>query len=294
VRARKHILSSIAIAALLISVWPARADAQWHRRPGRASVVVVGAYYDPFWAYDPWYGFYDYQYPYGPYPPFRYPYYAYDRGGSIRLEVKPKEAEVYVDGYYAGVVDDFDGMFQRLSVEPGEHEIELYLDGYRAVKQRVYVTPRHTFKLKYTMEKLGPGEQPEPRPEPPNPPTPQAGAQPPTPRMPPTAPGRGPAGRRTPPPPQSPAPGQPGTQRPDTSAYGSIAIRVQPADADILVDGEKWRGPDAQDRLVIEVAEGRHTIEIQKSGYRTYVTDVEVRRGDTTTVNVSLRTQNEQ
>jgi len=69
---------------------------------------------------------------------------------------------------------------------------------------------------------------------------------------------------------------------------------VQPADADILVDGEKWRGPDAQDRLVVEVAEGRHTIEIQKSGYRTYVTDVEVRRGDTTTVNVSLRTQNEQ
>jgi len=290
VRARKHILWSIAIAALLMSVWPARADAQWHRRPGRA-VVVVGGYYDPFWAYDPWYGFYD-QYPYGPYP-FRYPYYTFDPGASIRVEVKPKEAEVYVDGYYAGVVDDFDGVFQRLPVEPGEHEIELYLDGYRAVKQRVYVTPRHTFKLKYTMEKLGPGEQPEPRPEPPTQTTPQAGPQAPAPRMPPVPPGRRPAGPRTPPP-QPPAPGQPGAQRPDASAYGSISIRVQPADADILVDGEKWRGPDAQDRLVVEVAEGRHTIEIQKSGYRTYVTDVEVRRGDTTTVNVSLRTQNEQ
>ena len=293
-RARKHIFWAVTLAALLISIgWPARADAQWRRhRPAR--VVLVGGYYaDPFWAYDPWYGFYDYQYPYGP-PPFRYPYYAYDPGASLRVEVKPKEAEVYVDGYYAGVVDDFDGVFQRLPVEPGEHEIELYLDGYRTVKQHVYATPRRTFKLKYTMEKLGPGEQPEKRPEPPNPPTPQAGAQPPTSRMPPALPGRGPAGRRTPPPPQPPAPGQPGTPRPEASAYGSIAIRVQPADADILVDGEKWRGPDAQDRLVIEVAEGRHTIEVQKAGYRTYVTDVDVRRGDTTTVNVSLRTQNDE
>jgi hypothetical protein len=75
--------------------------------------------------------------------------------------------------------------------------------------------------------------------------------------------------------------------------YGSISIRVQPADAEILVDGQAWRGPDSQNSLVIDVAEGRHTIEIQKSGYRTYVTDVDVRRGETTTLNVSLRTPNE-
>jgi len=93
------------------------------------------------------------------------------------------------------------------------------------------------------------------------------------------------------PPPQS-APGQSGAQRPDASAFGSISIRVQPADADILVDGEKWRGPESQDRLIIEVAEGRHTIEVQKAGFRTYITEIDVRRGDTTTVNVSLRTQN--
>jgi PEGA domain len=294
VRARKHILCPIALATLFVSIcWPARADAQWRRyRPYRPAVVVVGGYYDPFW-YDPWYG-YGYQYPFGP-PPFRYPYYAYDPGASIRVEVTPKEAEVYVDGYYAGVVDDFDGVFQRLPVEPGEHEIELYMDGYRAVKQRVYTTPRRTFKLKYTMERLGAGEQAEPRPEPPNPP--QAGTQPTVPPGPPGPPGppaRGPAGRRMPPPQQPPPPpAQPG-QRPEASAYGSIAIRVQPADADILIDGEKWRGPEAQDRLVIDVAEGRHTIEIQKSGYRAYVTDVQVRRGETTTLNVSLRTQNEQ
>ena len=61
-------------------------------------------------------------------------YHAYAPDASVRLDVKPKEAEVYVDGYYAGMVDDFDGTFQRLRVEPGEHEIELWLDGYRTVQ----------------------------------------------------------------------------------------------------------------------------------------------------------------
>jgi hypothetical protein len=271
---RQHLFSLIALAALLI-VWPARADAQWH---GHGRVFVGAGFYAPFWAYDPWYG-----YPfYGPYPyPYPYPYYAFDPGSSVRVEVKPKQAEVYVDGYYAGVVDDFDGVFQRLPVYPGDHEIELYLDGYRTVKQHVYTSAGRTFKLKYQMAKLGPGEQAEPRPTPPpQPPTPQA-EQPGTVQ-------RGPA--RPMPPPQAP-PGQPSAQRPGASAYGSISIRVQPADADVLIDGEKWRGPESQDRLVIEVAEGRHTIEVQKAGYRTYLTDVEVRRGDTTTINVSLRSQ---
>jgi WD40 repeat protein len=37
-----------------------------------------------------------------------------------------------------------------------------------------------------------------------------------------------------------------------------------------------------QDRLTVEVPEGSHTVEIRKSGYRTYVTQVDVHRGQTT------------
>src|SRR6185503_16633670 len=196
-------------------------DAQYRRgRVVRGRVIVGGFYANPFWYgyspfYDPWYGF-GYQYPYGPYPPL-YGYRAYDLGASLRLEVKPKEAEVYVDGYYSGIVDDFDGVFQRLSVEPGEHEIELYLDGFRTVKQKVYVSPRSTFKVKYAMEQLGPGEQPEPRPQPVNPP-PQAGGQPPV-QQPPMQPRRPPVGRRTPPPPP------PADPRNVQAAYGTLSIR---------------------------------------------------------------------
>jgi hypothetical protein len=307
VRAHKKLIWIIALATVIACVgWPARADAQGRRGYGGGGyrgggrVVVVsgyrGFYADPFWfgaVYDPWYGFgYQYPYPYGPYPPFPYRY-SYDPGGEIRVEVTPKQAEVYVDGYYAGIVDDFDGVFQRLPVEPREHEIALYLDGYRTVHQKIYVTPRNTFKLKYAMEKLGPGEQPEPRPEPVNPPqqTQGTGQPPMRPQGPP--PGRGPAGRRMPPPQQPPQNSPPGAAGSEASAFGTIAIRVQPADVDVLIDGEKWRGPDAQDRLLVQVSEGRHTVEIQKAGYRTYVTEVEVRRGETTPLNVSLRTPDE-
>jgi hypothetical protein len=304
---KKIICSSALIALVMVLGLTSNAEAQ--RRGGRVVVVprvVVGGgyysrpyFYDPFW-YDPWYGFAGYQYPWGPYGYPPYHGYRVDPGASLRVEVKPKDAEVYVDGYYAGIVDDFDGTFQRLSVTPGEHDIELYLDGFRTVHQKVYVSPRKTFNLKLAMERLGAGEQPEPRPQPIDPqPGSQAGAPrrgempPPMPQEPPQ--GRAP-GRRLPPPQSMPPQGPRENPRGGTQAagYGTLAIRVQPEDADVMIDGEKWRGPAGQDRLTVEVAEGSHTVQISKSGYRTYVTDVQVRRGETSPLNVSLRSQNEQ
>jgi hypothetical protein len=289
---KKAFLLASLIAALTIG-WPAVSQAQIHRR-GPARGVIVRPYYAPlypYWGYDPW--FFDaYQWggvygPYGPYSPYRH--YNVDPGGSVRLEVKPKQAEVYVDGYYAGIVDDFDGTFQRLRIPPGEHEIALYLEGYRAVHQKVYLTPDNTFKLKEEMEKLGAGEQPEPRPQPTNPPQAygpgtQGGA--------PMPPARRPGGRRGP---QGPPPPRDRDPRDnpaaEANAYGTLSVRVQPGSADVIVDGEKWQGPQGQERIFIELPEGRHTVEIQKSGFRTYVTEVDVRRGDTTPLNVSLREQ---
>ena len=75
------------------------------------------------------------------------------------------------------------------------------------------------------------------------------------------------------------------------AGYGTVAIRVQPVDAEVSIDGENWRGPGGADRLMIEIAEGSHTVESRKPGFRTYVTQVEVRRGETATLNVSLRSE---
>ena len=37
---------------------------------------------------------------------------------AVKTDVTPKQTEVYVDGYYAGVADDFDGAFKRLHTSP--------------------------------------------------------------------------------------------------------------------------------------------------------------------------------
>jgi hypothetical protein len=63
----------------------------------------------------------------------------YDEGGALRLQVTPEDAAVYVDGFYAGVVDDFDSAFQRLPVPRGEHELVLHHAGFRTVHQRINV-----------------------------------------------------------------------------------------------------------------------------------------------------------
>ena len=97
------------------------------------------------------------------YPPFAYgrPY------SSLRLQIAPRETEVYVDGYYAGVVDDFDGAFQRLHIEPGQHTIQLYLTGHRTAEQQIYLQPGGTFRIRHTMEPLAAGEAAPARPSPP-------------------------------------------------------------------------------------------------------------------------------
>jgi hypothetical protein len=106
--------------------------------------------------------------------PYGYPYPFGARYMSpeaeLKLQVRPKEASVYVDGYFAGTVDEFDGAFQRLRVLPGTHEIVVWLEGYRSIKEKLYMGPNTSRKLERTMEKLGPGEQSEPKPEPINPP----------------------------------------------------------------------------------------------------------------------------
>ena len=285
----KRIVLISALIVLVSAAWSGEASAQIRRGvvPARR-VVFVGSYVSPYWYYDPFFDpwFYDAQWGYPGYGPYRR--YNIEPESSVRLEVKPKQAEVYVDGYYAGIVDDFDGTFQRLHLPPGEHEIELYLNGYRTVHQKVYLTPDNTFKVKYEMEKLRAGDPPEPRPEPTSPP-PQAGAAGP-PQPPPYAgPGRGPNTRRAP---QPAPPREPRAAQ--SSAYGTLAIRVQPGDADVVVDGERWNGPQGQERLLIGLPEGRHTVEIRKSGYRAYMTEIDIRRGETTPLNVSLRSENEQ
>jgi len=50
--------------------------------------------------------------------------------GGVALEISPYDADVYVDGNYAGKVSDFDGTVQPLTVIPGTHRVEVQAPGY--------------------------------------------------------------------------------------------------------------------------------------------------------------------
>ena len=188
-----------------------------------------------------------------------------NEGGSIRVLVDPAESRVYVDGYYAGVVDDFDGLFQRLHVAPGRHEITLKLEGYQSHRMRVYVGPDATVKLHHEMQR-GSGESFEDL----------TGGVPPPEREASRERGREDAevSRDEPAPP------------PDEHGGGRLRLRVQPEDASVYVDGA-FRGSGREAGSLL-LAPGRHRIEIVRPGYRTSEQEVELKPGETMPLSVTL------
>jgi hypothetical protein len=50
--------------------------------------------------------------------------------GGVALEITPYDADVWVDGEYAGKVQDFDGTEQPLTLTPGTHRVEVQAPGY--------------------------------------------------------------------------------------------------------------------------------------------------------------------
>lgn len=106
--------------------------------------------YDPFRSYG-------YRYPYRSYGYAGvYPGYAARATGGVRLDLPQRDAEVYVDGYYTGVVDDFDGTGQRATLEPGPHHIEIRLDGFEPVEFDVNVERGRTITYRSSLREARP------------------------------------------------------------------------------------------------------------------------------------------
>lgn len=61
--------------------------------------------------------------------------------GGVALEITPPDADVFVDGQYAGKVQDFDGTTQPLTLTPGTHKIEVQAPGYEPMIVDVGVQP---------------------------------------------------------------------------------------------------------------------------------------------------------
>ena len=100
-------------------------------------------------------GYYD---PYG--PGFGYPvpgyaqYLGFYEEGALKLKVRPRAASVYVDGYYTGIVDSFDGLFQRLRIEAGPHRIEVHAPGFESLTFDVRIEPGRTTTYHGELERI--------------------------------------------------------------------------------------------------------------------------------------------
>ena len=64
------------------------------------------------------------------------PYY-----GGVALEMTPYDADVFVDGEYAGRVEDFDGTTQPLTLSAGMHQIDVQAQGYEPMRFNVEIQP---------------------------------------------------------------------------------------------------------------------------------------------------------
>ena len=73
--------------------------------------------------------------------------------GEVRFDVTPKDAEVYADGYYAGLADDFSGRSQHLVLDPGPHHIVVQADGYEPVEFDVSIQPQQTVHYRHTLQR---------------------------------------------------------------------------------------------------------------------------------------------
>ena len=78
------------------------------------------------------------------------------RSGRLKLKVKPRTAKVYVDGYFVGTVDQFDGAFQKLTLNGGQHKVEIRAEGYETAEFDVLITPEKTVTFQGELKRRSP------------------------------------------------------------------------------------------------------------------------------------------
>jgi hypothetical protein len=117
------------VAAALAMLAPMSAPAS-----ARGFVVVgrpyyYGGFYSPFWG--PYWG------------PAYGGYYSYPNSGEVKLDTKAKDAQVFIDGSYAGTTHENKTMHLR----PGSYNIEIREGGQTEYAEKVYVVAGKTLHL---------------------------------------------------------------------------------------------------------------------------------------------------
>jgi hypothetical protein len=177
--------------------------------------------------------------------------------GGLDLNVKPNQAEAWVDGKYVADARDLDGDPSYLWLKQGAHHIVLYKAGFRSFEQDVDVNAGIVRELKVKLEK---GESqpparvaPEVRPEPPSA--------------------------------ERPAPHAEAAES-GKEPHGDVNLRAEPRDATVYVDGE-YRG-SARDVPGLRLPAGHHRVELVRPGFQALEKEFDVEAGRTVELRLSM------
>jgi hypothetical protein len=275
---------------------------------GRTRIFVGGGWGWGWWGWPGYYGYYGY----GP----GYERQAYGPAAewaTIDTDISPEEAQVYLDGRYIGIADDFDGNPDYLYLKPGHYRIEFRLEGYETLTRQIEARPgvyldftdklrkvrgakqygsyerpkqqgevlRYYGKRRGSVEPVDPSWQP-----------PEASAS--------DAEG---SDEDQAPPPEDRAP----APRPSRDQYGPrgawrvsqstraeartrLRLNVEPSDAAVYVDNRFVGTAEEVNSLErgVSVSPGKHTVTVSRPGFRDKTSDVTVEQGKTQTLEISL------
>lgn len=199
------------------------------------------------------YGRYPYRYGYpgyGYHPRYRH-YAEGERLGGLDLNVRPKKAEVYVDGKYVGVAGQYDGWPTYLWLEPGAHKIAFFHEGYATVERDLEIQSDLVADLHVRMD-AGTAVSPEVAAPPSDEPVLRPGNA--------------------------------------TGSPGRLRVSVTPDDAVIYLDGHFFgiASELSQVRAGLSVEAGEHTVEVVRPGYRTITRTIDVDAGEQVDLDLAL------
>ena len=124
---KKLLMIAVAMAGML----PLAANAR-----GRVGIfggpMLVPYAYGRYGWYEPYFG----MYPYGP-------YFGVPNAGEVKLETKVKDAEVFINGNFAGTT----GALKTMTMRPGNYNIEIRSQGRPAFEEAIHVLAGKTMRL---------------------------------------------------------------------------------------------------------------------------------------------------
>ena len=76
-----------------------------------------------------------------------------DATGELKIAATPSRAAVFVDGQYAGHVDEFDGVGKAMLLTPGQHHLRIALPGYLPFDTMVDLRAQQKLKIQTDLVK---------------------------------------------------------------------------------------------------------------------------------------------